>query len=450
MKLFTTLAVCMCLSLSMHAQFPKVKKPKVKAPKISVPTKTTSSSSGSSGSSASKIVPKNDPSGLFLNVTDNPSAEMHRKNAVATLSTLEENFGSESINYEEFKKTVAKNEKTLGFIKKLEPDCKSDKYYEQWNPLKEKADVQIAAYNRVKEIEYLIEQEFYISEKYKTPNPLTFRTESYGAHHACYCRPYDSKTKTYDEWAAAKKEYGEQTAKLQGYTHENTQKRLANMATCLENGNKYAAWASGENYDKAVQGYYDSNNAGDPKGVIERCEKYIAALERIESDYSLNLSAEAKSALSGAKTKTAAVKAKSEEYISSGAYDNYLAKEHAAKIAKVFLPEVRAKNSSIEAGAKKYVMSSDFAKYADERAPASTVRTSMQTPDHRVVKNELGLPKYQYHECWVSYKGKDGKCYAVAVYANYTYKGGGTYATVANWGHDRPVEMACENVSKTK
>lgn len=49
---------------------------------------------------------------------------------------------------------------------------------------------------------------------------------------------------------------------------------------------------------------------------------------------------------------------------------------------------------------------------------------------------------------WVSFKAKDGKCYMAAVYASYTYKGGGTYANEPTWGADRPEEMACENASK--
>ena len=429
------------IATGVQAQFPKVK---VKTPKVKTP-KISGSSGGSSSGSSTSVGPKNDPSGLFTNVTDDPSAQSHRKSAVENLSKMEAFYSSESIDYEEFKKVVAGNEKKLGFIKKLEPDVNADKYYEKWNPLKERADKEIKNYDRVKELEDLIEKEFGASEKFRTPDPMTFRADAYGVSRACYCRTYKDHTKTYQEYADAKAEYEKLTGELVGYKREYIQERIATMTTCLENGNKYAVWASGENLKTMVEDYYEKENALKPKKVINRCDEYIAALERIETDYSLNLSAEAKTALSNGKAKTKKIKGQSEEYISSGKYQAHLDKLHAEKIAKVFLPKPVTRNSSLESGAKAYLKTSEYAEYADEAAVSTTVKASVQTTAPKVVKNEYDIPKYKYHHVCVSYKGKDGKCYLVHVYANYTYEGGGVYQKTPHWGADRPEEMACGN-----
>jgi hypothetical protein len=105
----------------------------------------------------------------------------------------------------------------------------------------------------------------------------------------------------------------------------------------------------------------------------------------------------------------------------------------------------------LEAGAINYVKGAEYTEYLTGRKDspvASTFRAITATATPYVKKNEYGLPLYEYHELWVAFKGKDGKCYRCAVYASYTYKGGGTYATVPTWGGDAPEEMACDNVLK--
>ncbi len=237
-----------------------------------------------------------------------------------------------------------------------------------------------------------------------------------------------------------------------GYKNDNTQTILSNNTVCLENGNKYAVWASTENLAVAVEKYNSDKKESDPKKVILRCDDYIKALERIESDYSLNLSSEAKTALADGKKKTTAIKTDAELYISSGKYQVYLDKVYAEKIAKVFMPKAVTKNATLETGAMAYVKGQEYNDYLKNRVKESEVATTLRavtlTKEPYVKKNEYGIPLYQYHEMWVAYKGKDGKCYLTAVYASYTYKGGGTYATVPTWGADAPDEMACENVNK--
>ena len=76
------------------------------------------------------------------------------------------------------------------------------------------------------------------------------------------------------------------------------------------------------------------------------------------------------------------------------------------------------------------------------------MRTVMETEDYYVHKNDIGIPEYQYHEFTVAYKAKDGRCYKATVYATYTYKGGGTYATVPKWSANEPIELSCANVAK--
>lgn len=124
---------------------------------------------------------------------------------------------------------------------------------------------------------------------------------------------------------------------------------------------------------------------------------------------------------------------------------------HAAEIAKVFLPKAATKNATLEAGAMNYVKGTEYNDYLKGRSDsqvASTMRAVTTTASTYIKKNEYGLPLYEYHEIWVAFKGKDGKCYMCAVYASYTYKGGGVYSTTPTWGADAPEEMACDNVMK--
>ncbi len=441
----TTFVLGISAITTLNAQI-GIKKPTVniEKPKVEIGNgKTTASDVGLGGK---------DASGLFKNVTTDPSAEMHRKNAVANLNTLEEEYKKSTVDYTMLTKLIFENERTLGHITKLEPKVDAEKYYEKYQPLKDRADKENAIYADVKKLEDLFQKEFNAKTEFKKPDPLNFRSDSYSGQKQCYCRNYSSETKTYAEYNDAKTKYMELTNQLVGYKNDNTQTILSNNTVCLENGNKYAVWASTENLAVAVEKYNSDKKESDPKKVILRCDDYIKALERIESDYSLNLSSEAKTALADGKKKTTAIKTDAELYISSGKYQVYLDKVYAEKIAKVFMPKAVTKNATLETGAMAYVKGQEYNDYLKNRVKESEVATTLRavtlTKEPYVKKNEYGIPLYQYHEMWVAYKGKDGKCYLTAVYASYTYKGGGTYATVPTWGADAPDEMACENVNK--
>lgn len=429
---------------SLNAQI-KIKKPEIEISKPNI-------GKGGGSSDDKSIIPGKDPSGLFFKVTDDPSAEHHRKTAVANLTTLEAEYKKSSVNYEAMTKLMFENERTLGHIKKLEPNVDASKYYERYNPLKERADKENAVYAQLQKLEDLFEKEFRGPVEFKTPDVLSYRSDSYGVRKDCYCRAsYTGQDKTYNDYITNKAEYDKLAAQLVGYTNEETQKGFANMTTCLANGNKYAIWAAKDNVQKDVVAYSATNKIALPKDVIKRCDDYLAALGRIEADHSMSLDASAKTAMTEGKAAIAKIKAENELYISSGEYQKYLDKVHAEKIAKVFLPKAVTSNPTLEEGAKKYIKGTEFAEYLKGRGDspvASTVKAVTITREPYVKKNEYDLPLYQYHEFWVSYKGIDGKCYMTAVYASYTYKGGGTYATVPTWGADAPEEMACGNAAK--
>jgi hypothetical protein len=440
---FAVVACTALLGLNAIAQLPKLTKPKV-----TMPTVTTG---GSKSTSASDVgIGKKDPSGLFSNCTDDESADYHRKSVVANLATMEAEFKKTTIDYEALTKLVFENERSLGSILKLEPKVDRSKYDEKYLPLKARADKQNTAYAEAQKLESLFSKEFSANPEMISPDPISFRTESYGGHSQCYCRNYRSETKTLAEFEAAKKQYEEYVSQMVGYSDAETQKRFANMTTCLANGNKYAVWAAKENLEKAVVAYNTEKKAANPKTVIARCEEYLAGLERIETDNSLRLDAAAKAALTEGKATTSKIKADAETYLTGGGYEKYLATEHAAAIAKVFMPKAGGKDATLEAGALAYVKGAEYGEYiaSSDIKVASTVRVVTVSADYRVHKNDYGLPLYQYKEFAVAFKGADGKCYIASVYANYTYKGGGTYATVPDWGANRPDEMACANVSK--
>lgn len=449
MNTLSKISIYACILLfnaTVFAQLPKITKPKinVEVPKVNV---------GNGNNSDSKpSIPGRDPSGLFLNTTDDVNAEYHRKAAVTNLTTLEAEYQKTSIDYEDLTKLIFENERTLGHITKLEPKVNRSKYDERYLPLKERADKENAAYAEMKKLAALFDSDFAAPVEFKKPDPITFRTDNYGAHTQCYCRNWRSEVATLAEFETAKKSYEDYAIQLVGFTDEDVQKRFTNMETCIQNGNKYALWVCNENYTTEIKNYTTENKVADPKKVISRCEDYLAALERIETDNSLRLDTASISALATAKTNIGKTKSEMELYISSGQYQQYLDKVHAAEIAKVFLPKSSTKNATLEQGAITYVKGTDYNDYLKndlgESGVASTFKAITVTSQPWVKKNEYGLPLYQYHEMWVSYKGLDGKCYMCAVYASYTYKGGGTYATQPTWGADAPEEMACDNVLK--
>ncbi|MES2587894.1 MAG: hypothetical protein V4622_02870 [Bacteroidota bacterium] len=402
------------------------------------------------GSGTQEINFGKDPSGLFTMVSDDPSAVSHRRIAVENLEKLETEYKNASVNYEVISKLIKETERELGYVKQLEPKAKSEKYYERYTPIKEKSDKDLAVYDQVLKSEDQLRNDFKTSLDYKAPSVESYGTDNYSGVK-CYCRYNNSSTKSHADYLTSKAEYEKLTAQLIGYKDSETQTVMNNLETCLKNGNKYAIWASKENLTKEITEYNTKSGASEPSKVITRCEKYIAGLRNIEADKSLDLSAEAKTALTEGIKNVTKTKTDLETYISSGAFKKYEAKIHADKIAKVFLPKAVTVNAKLEEGAKAYIKGTEFADYLKGRgdgAVASTVKAVTLTKEQIVVKNDFDLPKYQYHEIWVSYKGADGKCYMTAVYASYTYKGGGTYATVPTWGADAPEEMSCLNVSK--
>jgi hypothetical protein len=446
MKILSAKAAAItCLALFSMGAFAQI--PKIKAPKVTVPSISTGGTQSSG--SGSPTIPGKDPSGLFSKVTDDPSAQVHRKNAVANLETLEAEYKKPSVDYEAMTKLMFENERTLGHIAKLEPNVDRSKYDERYLPIKARADKENAAYAEAEKLEQLFDQQFDAPAEFKKPEVMTYRTGDYYGHEQCYCRNYDSETKTLADFEAAKAKYEGYTSQLVGYSHEGTQKIFANTVTCIQNGNNFAVWACKEELQDKVVKFNTENTASKPERVIERCDKYQAALDRIESDNTLRFEAPAKAAFTEAKATIAKIKSDNETYISSGKFQAYLDKVHAEEIAKVFLPKAVTKNASVEAGASTYVKGAEFAEFAGaEEAAVTVLRTVTVTAEPIVETNEFGIPKWQYHEVWVAYKAKNGRCYMVPTYATYQYKGGGTYGTVPTWGADYPDELACGNVSK--
>lgn len=423
------------MSLNINAQI-KIQKPQIKI---------------NTGNGTEEINFGKDPSGLFTMVSDDPSAVSHRRIAVENLEKLEAEYKKPSVDYNVVSKLITETEKELSFVKKLEPKAKSEKYYDRYTPVKEKADKDLAVYSEVVKLEKIFKNDFKASIEYTTPSVENYGTGNYGAVK-CYCRSYNSSEKTHADFMAYKTEYDKLTSQLIGYKNVETQSTLNNLQTCLKNGNQFVIWASKENVQKEINDYNTKNGAADPTKVIEKCTKYLAGLKKIEADYSLDLNSDAKAALAEATKNVTKTKTDLETYISSGAFKKYEEKLYAEKIAKVFLPKAVTSNPKLEEGAKAYIKGAEYANYLNDNlkmsAVASTVKAVTLTKEPYVKKNEFGIPTYEYHELCVSYKGVDGKCYKAYVYASYTYKGAGTYATVPTWGADRPEEMSCLNVSK--
>lgn len=424
-----------------------IKKPNLKVETPKVDAKKDNEESNNGGSIA---IPKSDPSGLFSNISDDVSAKSHRNKAVENLNALESMYKSDKINYENLNSTVNTIEKSLQTIKKLEPAVNADKFNERYSPLKKRADEDYAVYKKVKETEKVIAKE------YSAPLDVNeVHVPTYDAYFSfqkeCYCSRQE-QTKSYQEFLNVKKEYEEQTSKLIGYTDEITQKYFTRMEDCIEGGNKYALWVAKDKMKLEVINFNEAEKPLNPQAVIEKCKKYTDALILVETDKSLNLSSEARTALSDAKKQVAAIKSEAERYISSGEFEAHKAKVHAEKIRKEFLPKAVASNSTLTSGATKYITGQEMKTYITENlglSPvASVLKSNLTTEKPEVVKNEYDIPKYKYHVIWVAFKDTDGKCFKAPVYATYKYLGGGTYETSPTYSADAPIEMACENVNK--
>lgn len=468
MKLFALCLITIsCLSFNAVGQI-NITKPKieVKKPNIELGKKGSEGSSGSGNSSSSggtSVLSKSDPSGLFDNVSEDPSAELHRKRAVENLEGLEAEFKKETVDYIKVDGYYSDAEQRLGFIAKLEPGTDATKFRTRYAPSKERAVKELEIYSRVKTLEAKLQNNFrtttfyskdesIATKEFKTPNPLTFRVPGYGVTRTCYCRDREENTSTYTEFENTVNEYDELKAQLAGYNDAVTNEFISTMNECVSDGNKYAVWASSEQLQVAVVNYGAENKIANPKEVIKRCEEYTAGLDAIATDYSLNLDQNAKNALEQGKSEVAKVRSESELYISSGEYQKYLDKVHAEEIAKVFMPKAATKNATMEAGAMKYIKGEEYGNYLKNSvgisAVSSTIRAVSLSGTYMVHKNEFGIPEYQYKEYCVAYKDVEGKCYKVAVYASYTYKGGGVYDTIPNWSADSPEELSCDNVNK--
>lgn len=72
---------------------------KVETPKVELPSIGSGKSDKSSGSSSVSLPGGKDKSGLFSNITDDPSADVHRKNAVTNLTALEAEYAKASVDY---------------------------------------------------------------------------------------------------------------------------------------------------------------------------------------------------------------------------------------------------------------------------------------------------------------------------------------------------------------
>ena len=151
MKLTTTafiaLSGIMLLSFNSNSQI-KIKKPKlsVKTPKVKTPEREDLG------------IGKKDPSGLFTNCSDDPSADSHRRNAVENLEKLEAEYAKSSVDYDVVSKLIFNNERSLGYVVKLEPKVKSELYYARYTPIKEKADKQLPIYEKAQNLESVFRQ----------------------------------------------------------------------------------------------------------------------------------------------------------------------------------------------------------------------------------------------------------------------------------------------------
>lgn len=174
----------MLLNFSCFAQLPKISKPKINidVPKVDVGNGSKPSSGSGSENDSKVTIPGKDPSGLFSNVSDDSNAQYHRKTAVSNLSLLEAEYQKTVIDYEDLTKLIFENERTLGHIMKLEPNVNRSKYDEKYLSLKTRADKENAAFAEMQKLESLFDSEFSATTEFKKPDPLTFRTDSYGAH----------------------------------------------------------------------------------------------------------------------------------------------------------------------------------------------------------------------------------------------------------------------------
>lgn len=452
MKTSSLIIVMLFASFCVQGQI-NIKKPKLKVdtPKVEVDKgKSGSSDSGSS------VIPKADPSGLFVRITDDRSASSHRSEAVKNLELLEAEYAKETINYLSAEELIAEIDKRLGMVLKLEPNVGKEKFDDRYNAVKNPILADLEVIKPMKEMSKTLRTKFNASGEYQEIEVLAYRKiTGYRDAAACYCREHD-QTGTYAEYEKLKQDYRSEGSKVPKYKDEATERSIENMDKCLANGVKYVEFIATDGYKKDIVEYSEKEKPSNPTDVISKCEKYLSALDRIKTDPSLNLSEPLIKDLEFAKSEVSRIKTEAELYISSGEFDKHKAAIRAERAKLVEMPKAVTKSPNLESQAINYILKGQAFKnylsstHGDARKgnPVSSLRAVSLHSQAQVKKNSLGVPLYQYKEIVVAYKDSDGLCQIVSVYAEYTYKGGGVYASEPTWSADAPIQIACENVNK--
>lgn len=374
-----------------------------------------------------------DESGLFTNVTDDNIAYYKRRDAAGRLNELEAEYKKTSVDYKNLRRITDEAEKLLADIMKLEPKVNRSKFDERYLPLKSRADKDLAQFDKVSAMGDKIEKDYG------------------GKTEACRCGG-SQPGQGYAGLMAAKKEYDDAAAQLQGYADFSFNEFMKGRERCREEAAANASKQATEGMQRFSE-YFATLQAGKPDEAIKECSEYIRDVESYQNDISMNFDATTIKALADAKAAALKMKTDEEAYVSSGGYQKYLDQKHAAEIARVFMPKDEGQNTTLEAGATAEIKSADFASYLKGKnmaTVATTMRVVSEFSDWGIKKNDYGTPERMFQFFSVAYKGSDGKCYLGRVVANRNYLGGGTYDDKVVYGFLEPVEMACENVNVVK
>lgn len=431
----------------------EITKPKVET---TSPKEETNSGKPTSGEQKTLVNIKSDPSGLFENISDDPSARSHRAEAVKNLELLEAEYAKEIVNYSSVEEYIAQIDKRLGMVVKLEPAVVKDKFEERYNQIKTPVLNDLEVIQPMKEMSKTLRNKFNASGEYREIEVLAYRKISgYQDAPACYCREHD-QTGTYTEFQQLKEDYRAAGAKVPKYKDEATEKSIDKMEKCLENSIKYVDFVTSTDYQKVIVAFSKQEKPSNPTAVITKCEEYLKGLDRIQTDPSINLPEASTNALQTTKVEVEKIKTEAEVYISSGEFEKHKAAVRAERAKLVEMPKAVAKSTSLESQAVNFILKGEsFRNYlasthGDNKKgkPVSSIKTALLHSQCVVKKNALDIPLYQYKEIVVAYKDEDGLCQIVSVYAEYTYKGGGVYASEPTFSSDAPIQIACENINK--
>ena len=452
MKSTTAIVIFMFAAFGAQGQI-TIKKPKinVEAPKVGVGSDKSNSNDG-----GSSVVPKADPSGLFTRITDDPSARSHRAEAVKNLELLEAEYAKDIVDYSNAESLMEQIDKRLGMVMKLEPNVGKEKFDDRYNAVKEPVSKDLEVIKPMKEMAKTLRTKFSASGEYQEIEVIAYRKiTGYRDAAACYCREHD-QTGTYAEYEKLKQDYLTEGSKVPKYKDEAAEKSIAYMDNCLSNSVKYVEYVSTKAVKKDIVDYNAQEKPANPTAVISKCGEYLEALGRIETDPSLNLPSSSLQALKTTKAEVARIKTEAEVYISSGEFEKYKAAMRAERAKLVEMPKAVTKSPALESQAINYILKGQaFKNYlasthgdAKKGNPVSSIKAVSLHSQPQVKKNALGVPVYQFKEIVVAYKDTDGLCQIVSVYAEYEYKGGGTYSSEPRWAADAPIQIACENVNK--